>query len=269
MDNIDELLPFNISDFYFFGTSVLGVLIVLSFSVPIFLALIPFLVVLYLIIQVWYIRSSRSLKRIHSISKSPLYQHFGETLTGVSTIRAMRIHDRFILENAAKSDMSANTHFVYTVASRWLHIRLEMLGAIVVFATSLLAVLGRKTLGPGMAGLALTYALSVTFAITNLVTSFSELQNQLVSVERVREYSIKSQEAPATLPTDASVPANWPSEGRIVFQHYSTRYRQGMDLVLKKVSFEIQPRERVGVVGRTGAGKSSLTLALFRIIEAA
>ncbi|KAF9358684.1 hypothetical protein BGX34_008810, partial [Mortierella sp. NVP85] len=269
MDNIDELLPFNISDFYFFATSVLGVLIVLSFSVPIFLALIPFLVVLYLIIQVWYIRSSRSLKRIHSISKSPLYQHFGETLTGVSTIRAMRIHDRFILENAAKSDMSANTHFVYTVASRWLHIRLEMLGAIVVFATSLLAVLGRKTLGPGMAGLALTYALSVTFAITNLVTSFSELQNQLVSVERVREYSIKNQEAPATLPTDAQVPANWPSEGRIVFQRYSTRYRQGMDLVLKKVSFEIQPRERVGVVGRTGAGKSSLTLALFRIIEAA
>ncbi|KAF9972831.1 hypothetical protein BGZ65_009580, partial [Modicella reniformis] len=269
MDSIDELVPNTVSDFYFFFTSVIGTLIVISASVPIFLALVPFLVAIYLFIQNWYIRSSRSLKRIHSISKSPLYQHFGETITGVSTIRAMRINDRFIQENAAKSDRSANVHFVYTVANRWLHIRLEFLGAIVVFATALLTVLSGKTLGPGMAGLALSYALNITTSITLLVSSFSDLQNQLVSVERILEYSIKNQEAPATLPDDGNLPVNWPNEGRIVFRHYSTRYRQGMELVLKNVSFEVQPRERIGVVGRTGAGKSSLTLALFRIIEAA
>ncbi|KAI1319685.1 Multidrug resistance-associated protein 1 [Mortierella claussenii] len=270
VDNVDELVPLSISDVYFFLTSVMGTLIIISMSVPIFLAIIPFLTVLYIIFQVLFIRSSRQLKRIHSISKSPLCQHFGETLAGVSTIRAMRVQDRFILENSFKSDKSANANFVYELSIRWLQIRLEFLGALIVFATSLLAVLGRKTLGPETAGLALSYALNATFAITFLVKTYSDLQNNLVSVERIQEYTAKNQEAPATLPTvDAKLPKGWPSEGRIVFKNYSTRYRQGLDLILKHVSFEIRPAERIGVVGRTGAGKSSLTLALFRIVEAA
>ncbi|KAF9110743.1 hypothetical protein BGX27_005918 [Mortierella sp. AM989] len=214
-------------------------------------------------------KSSRQLKRIHSISKSPMYQHFGETLAGVSTIRAMKVHDRFINDSSIKADKSANAYFVYTIVVRWLHIRLELLGAVVVLATALLAVLSRKSLGADKAGLVLSYAINSTFAITYLVKSYSEFQNQLVSVERIREYSAKNQEAPAELPSDKELPPNWPSEGRIVFKNYSTRYRQGLDLVIKNVSFEIQPSEKVGVVGRTGAGKSSLTLALFRIIEAA
>ncbi|KAF9183410.1 hypothetical protein BGZ50_004257 [Haplosporangium sp. Z 11] len=269
MDNVDQQLPFNISDCYFFLTSVLGTMVVISISVPIFLALIPFLAVIYIVVQIYYIRSSRALKRIHSISKSPLYNHFGETLAGVSTIRAMRIHDQFVLANALMSDRSANAYFALMITNRWLHFRLECLGAVIVLATSMLAVLARETLGPGMAGLALSYALNTTFAITLLVSSFSELQNQLVSVERIQEYSNKNQEAPATMPRDAHLPPNWPSDGRVVFKNYSTRYRAGMDLVIKNVSFEVQPAEKVGIVGRTGAGKSSLTLALFRIIEAA
>ncbi|KAF9367293.1 Multidrug resistance-associated protein 1, partial [Podila verticillata] len=178
-DNVDEQLPFFMSDFFFFLTTVLGTLIVISCSVPMFLAVIPFLVIFYLIIQTYYIRSARALKRIYSISKSPLYQHFGETLAGVSTIRALRVSDQFISDSATKSDKSSNAYFAYTISTRWLHIRLELLGAIVILATALLAVLGRKTLGPATAGLALSYSLNVTFAITFLVRSFSELQNQL------------------------------------------------------------------------------------------
>ncbi|KAG0197422.1 hypothetical protein BGX28_009094 [Mortierella sp. GBA30] len=269
IDNVDELVPLNVSSFYYFLSWVIGTLVVISISLPIFLVFVPFLAASYLIIQAYYIRSSRALQRMYSISKSPLYQHFDETLAGVSTIRAMCAQDRFILENATKSDRSSNAFFVFTIASRWLHVRLEFLGAVVVLATSLLAVLGRETLSPGMAGLALSYALNITFAITYLVTSFTDLQNQLVSVERIQEYSTKKQEAPVEMPSDASLPPNWPSEGRIKFKNYSTRYRQGLDLVIKKISFEVQPSEKVGIVGRTGAGKSSLTLALFRIIEAA
>ncbi|KAG0326667.1 hypothetical protein BG000_001289, partial [Podila horticola] len=270
VDNVDELLPYFVSDFYFFLTTVLGTMVVISFSVPIFLAVIPFLVVLYLIIQTYYIRSGRSLKRIYSISKSPLYQHFGETLAGVSTIRAMRVGNQFISDSATKSDRSSNAYFAYMIANRWMHIRLEFLGAVVVLATALLAVLGRKTLGPAMAGLALSYSLNATFGITLLVTSFSELQNQLVSVERIREYSEKNTEAPDVNDgVDDQLPPNWPGQGSIVFKNYSTRYRQGMDLVIKNISFTVAAGEKVGIVGRTGAGKSSLTLALFRIIEAA
>ncbi|KAF9349026.1 hypothetical protein BGX26_012627 [Mortierella sp. AD094] len=240
VDNVDELVPFCISDFYFFLTYVLGMLI-----------------------------SSRQLKRIHSISKSPMYQHFGETLTGASTIRAMRAQDRFIHGNSVKSDRSANANFAYTIVVRWLHIRLEFLGAIIILVTALLGVLKRESLGADKAGLVLSYAVNATFGITYLVKSFSEFQNQLVSVERIEEYTVKKQEAPEKLPADRNLPPSWPGEGRIVFKNYSTRYRQGLGLVIKGVSFEIQPSEKVGVVGRTGAGKSSLTLALFRIVEAA
>ncbi|KAG0325322.1 Multidrug resistance-associated protein 1 [Dissophora globulifera] len=269
IDNLDELMPIAVSDVYFFLTTVLGTIVVIAISVPIFLAVVPFLIAFYILIQRYYIRTSRQVKRLHSISKSPLYQHFGETLSGVSTIRAMRVHESFIFQNAIKSDRSSNAYFVYSITIRWLHIRLELMGAVVVFATALFSVLGRETLGPAMSGLALSYALNATFAITYLVKSFSEMQNQLVSIERIQEYSTKNQEAPSILPADSKLPADWPTKGRVVFKNYSTRYRQGMDLVLKKVSFEVLPAEKVGVVGRTGAGKSSLTLALFRIIEAA
>ncbi|KAF8980104.1 Multidrug resistance-associated protein 1 [Entomortierella lignicola] len=269
IDNVDELVPYCISDFLYFLTTVLGILIVISVSLPLFLALVPFIVIVYFALQSLYMKSSRQLKRIHSISKSPMYQHFSETLTGVSTIRAMRAHERFIHENSVKLDRSANANFAYEVVVRWLHIRLEFLGAIIILATALLAVLKKETLGPDKAGLVLSYAVNAMFAITYLVKSFSELQNQLISVERIHEYSLLNQEAPEKLPDDDRLPPNWPSEGRIAFKNYSTRYREGLNLVLDDVSFEIQPSEKIGVVGRTGAGKSSLTLALFRIVEAA
>ncbi|KAG0343682.1 Canalicular multispecific organic anion transporter 2 [Podila humilis] len=267
VDNVDELVPYFLSDFYFFLTTVMGTLLVISISVPIFLAVIPVLVVLYLIIQTYYIRSARALKRIYSISKSPLYQHFDETLSGTSTIRALRVTEQFISDSASKSDGSSNSYFAYMISTRWMQVRLEFLGAIVVLATSLLAVLGRETLGAAMAGLALSYSLQATFSITLLVISFSELQNQLVSVERIREYSEKNTEAPDV--TGTALPLCWPAEGRITFNNYSTRYRHGMDLAIKDVSFSVDAGEKIGIVGRTGAGKSSLTLALFRIIEAA
>ncbi|KAG0013666.1 hypothetical protein BGZ82_002067, partial [Podila clonocystis] len=109
----------------------------------------------------------------------------------------------------------------------------------------------------------------VTEDVTWMVRSFCELQNSMVSVERIHEYVQKNPEAPAAMAVDDTLPEQWPSEGRVEFRNYSTRYRQGLDLVIKNISFEVQPAEKVGIVGRTGAGKSSLTLALFRIVEAA
>ncbi|KAI1293280.1 Canalicular multispecific organic anion transporter 2 [Mortierella claussenii] len=288
INNLDEEMPSNITDIYYFLTMVLGTVIVISFTLPWFLALVPVLILFYFLIQRYYMATSRSLKRIHMISKSPLYQHFDETLAGVSTLRAMRCTAQFKEANAFKSDKSANAHFAFTTANRWLNIRLEILGAVIVLVTSLLCVWKREEVGPGKAGLALSYALTVTFTITYLVTSLGALQNQLVSVERIQEYCEKNPEAPLTLADmtshdpqkigvetidavnkDLIENGKWPTRGHIVFKNYSTRYREGMNLVLKNVSFEVQPGERLGIVGRTGAGKSSLTLALFRIVEAA
>ncbi|KAF9935191.1 Multidrug resistance-associated protein 1 [Linnemannia zychae] len=248
----DNTLPWSFVSILIYGFGVIGTISIIASTTPIFLAIIPPLAVGFVLVQMYYIRPSRSLKRIDSTSRSPVYQHFTESLVGVSTIRAMGAEDRFILQNEVKSTISANAYFTYQMVARWLQIRLEILGACIVLSAALFAVLERRSLNPGMVGLALSYALSVTSDITMFVQYYCELQNQLVSVERIDD-----------------LPENWPQAGHIEFRSYSTRYRQGLDLVVKNISFEVQPAEKVGIVGRTGAGKSSLTLALFRIIEAA
>ncbi|KAF9180847.1 hypothetical protein BGZ50_005879 [Haplosporangium sp. Z 11] len=265
--SVDELTPWNFINVFMCGASVLGSIVVIGMTTPIFLVMVPPLVIIYLLVQSFYIRSSRALKRIDSVSKSPIYQHFSETLAGVTTIRALAANERFIADNAAKTDIAANAYFSWIITNRWLQIRLEGLGSTVVLSAALFAVLGRKTLGPANAGLALSYAMSVTQDITWLVRSYCDLNNQLVAVERVDEYANKNPEAPAE--TDVKLPENWPNEGRVEFKNYSTRYREGLDLVIRDISFTVEPAEKIGIVGRTGAGKSSLTLALFRIVEAA
>ncbi|KAG0096002.1 hypothetical protein BGZ93_005137 [Podila epicladia] len=263
----DEALPFNWINVFSCAMSVIGTIIVIATTTPIFLAIVPPLVFLYLLIQAYYIRASRALKRVDSVSKSPIYQHFSESLAGVTTIRALGAEDRFILENAARANIAGNAYFSWVTSNRWLQIRLEGLGAVVVLAAALFIVLSRGRLPPQAVGLSLTYALSVTGDITWLVRSFCDLQNQLVAVERMNEYATKNQEAPAE--TNVKLPENWPHSGHVEFKNYSTRYREGLDLVIKNIDFTVQPGEKVGIVGRTGAGKSSLTLALFRIVEAA
>ncbi|KAH7052510.1 hypothetical protein BKA57DRAFT_533718 [Linnemannia elongata] len=265
----DDTLPFAFMAVLMGLLSVLGSLIVIGSGTPIFLSLVPPLTAIFSMVQVYYIASSRSLKRIDSVSRSPIYQHFSETLTGVSTIRAMNVGPRFILDNAEKTNVSANAWFTFIMSNRWLQIRLEALGATIVLGAGLFAVLSRNSLNTSTVGLSITYALSITEELTWAIRSYSDLANQLVSVERIDEYVHKNPEAPSSLPADANLPENWPQTGHIEFRNYSTRYRQGLELVVKDISFEVQPAEKVGIVGRTGAGKSSLTLALFRIVEAA
>jgi ABC-type multidrug transport system fused ATPase/permease subunit len=226
------------------------------------------LVLAYVVVQDYFIKTSAALRRLQSVARSPLYQHFSETLAGVSTIRVMRGQtSRFILENEAKTDVNVNRSNVIQLVNRWLQVRVELMGGLIVFAAAALAVLNADSLDPSLVGLALTYALSMVTFINALVRTVSEVQNLLVSVERVMEYSEKPTEAPVV--TGVRLPENWPQQGRVVFKNYSARYREGLDLVVKDISFSVEPAEKVGIVGRTGAGKSSLTLALFRIIEAA
>lgn len=152
------------------------------------------------------------------------------------------------------------------VSNRWLSVRLEFLGYMIIFMTALFAVLARGNINPGIIGLSISYSLTMTSVLSMLVRSSSDTETNIVSVERCLEYNKIETEAPAIIesyrPDDS-----WPESGRIEFSNYSTQYRTGTGLVLRNISFKIKPGERVGVVGRTGAGKSSLTLALFRILE--
>ncbi|KAF8933344.1 Canalicular multispecific organic anion transporter 2 [Dissophora ornata] len=267
ISDIDEMVPESFISFLTCLFNLIGTLSILTFATPAFVFILPFIGILYVIIQRYYIKTSSTLKRLGSISKSPLYQHFDETLSGLSSIRAMGLTNRFIDENALRSDRSANAHYASEMMNRWINIRLEGLTSLTVLAATILAVLNKDTLSPSMAGLALSNTLSLTYNVIWTLRSYCDLASDLVSVERVHEYSNKHTEAPEF--TGAKLPPNWPKKGSVVFKNYSARYREGLDLVIKDVSFEIQPSEKIGVVGRTGAGKSSLTLALFRIIEAA
>ncbi|KAF8980715.1 hypothetical protein BGZ46_003790 [Entomortierella lignicola] len=267
VESVDESIIWNFIDVVYCLVAIGGTLVVISISTPLFLLVVPPLAISYIYIQSYYIRSSQALKRFMSVSKSPLYQHFSETLAGVSTIRAMGATPRFVAMNGEKADLSAETTLAFGMGGRWLKVRLEFLGALIILAAALLAVLNFGNLSASVVGLSLTYATSITLDITYLVRTWSEMSNQLISVERIEEYAELKQEAPAV--TGVLVPKNWPSQGHITFRNYSARYREGLNLILNDVTFEVQPGEKIGIVGRTGAGKSSLTLALYRMIEAA
>lgn len=244
---------------------------VVSFTTPAFIGLIVPLGAMYIWIQRYYLRASRELKRLDSVSRSPIYAHFQETLGGISTIRAYRQQQRFLLENEWRVDSNMKAYFPSISANRWLAIRLEFIGAVVILASAgfaVISVANHSGLSAGMVGLAMSYALQITTSLNWIVRQTVEVETNIVSVERVLEYARLPSEAPEINPRNRP-PASWPADGAISFNNYSARYREGLDLVLKNIKLDIKSHEKIGVVGRTGAGKSSLTLALFRIIEAA
>ncbi|XP_064490246.1 multidrug resistance-associated protein 1-like [Ornithodoros turicata] len=268
VDTADVTLRFNLRMLLMQFFRTIASFIVISMQNALFLAFAIPLLVLYYFMQKFYIATSRQLKRLESISRSPIYVHFSETVTGSSSIRAYGAGDRFVARSNELTDINHASYFPSLAASRWLGIRLEFLGYTIVFVAALLAVLTRETLSPGLAGLSVSYALTVTATLNMLVRATSDMETNLVSVERCLEYSRTPQEAAWEKP-ERKPPTQWPAAGRVQFDNYSTRYRNDLDLVLKGVTCDLQPGEMVGVVGRTGAGKSSLTLSLFRLIEAA
>ena len=211
------------------------------------------------------------MKRLESVTRSPIYSHFSETLNGVFTIRAYGATDRFISDSNHIVDTNQRCYFPSFIANRWLALRLEICGNLIIFFTATFVVLARENLKPGFVGLIMTYALSVTQTLNWLVRMTSEMETNVVSMERIGEYCENVTEKEWTRPenVDPTVPADWPSKGDITFCSYSVRYRDGLDLVLNDISLKVVPGEKIGIVGRTGAGKSSLTLALFRLLEAA
>eukprot|EP00026_Physarum_polycephalum_P008777 Phypoly_transcript_08878.p1 GENE.Phypoly_transcript_08878~~Phypoly_transcript_08878.p1 ORF type:complete len:352 (-),score=56.36 Phypoly_transcript_08878:57-1112(-) len=158
--------------------------------------------------------------------------------------------------------------FAFVAAARWLGIRLEFMCNLVVSLAALFCVIERENIAPGLAGLSLTYALQLTAVLNFLVRQSAEVETQIVAVERVIEYVDLPTEAPYHLP-NSRAPSDWPSAGEIRFENLKLRYRANLELVLHGVTATIKPREKIGIVGRTGAGKSSLFLGLFRIVEAA
>lgn len=269
---IDESLPRTFSGFLRTFVTVLGTIIVISVSTPVFLTMIIPMGFLYWLIQKYYMASSRELKRLDSSSRSPIFAHFSETLGGITTIRAYNQAARFIRENELRVDTNQRAYYPSVASNRWLAVRLEFLGSLTMLGSSFFAVITvlylNSALDSGTVGLSVSYALTITQSLNWMVRQFCEIETNIVSVERAKEYMEIPTEAPFEI-LDKAPPRDWPQRGEIKFEDYSLRYRPGLDLVLKELEFQTGAAEKIGIVGRTGAGKSSLTLALFRLVEAA
>jgi len=312
LHSVDERITWKLTDALAQASTILSSLIVMAFVMPQILLALPFFCLGFYFLLLYYIHSSRDSKRIfqvrysltitHSkactaeadiveltagwmafvlqITKSPIFQHFTETLGGVSTIRAMRLEDRFVQANADRSDVHSNAYLAYGYTIQWMGVQTQLLSAFIILVAALSFVLApRGSVDASAAGLAMSFAMSIAQCLGYFVRCSCDMQNQLISVERIMELTELNTEAALRTDPDSITGRAlesqrqegrpWPQMGEIVFENYSTRYREGLDLVLRNVSFTAEAGKRVGIVGRTGAGKSSLTLALFRMIEAA
>ncbi|KAH9589496.1 Multidrug resistance-associated protein 1, variant 2 [Schistosoma haematobium] len=225
------------------------------------------LTIIYLYIQNLYVTTSRQLKRLESISLSPIFSHFSETLSGVDSIRAYKLIEIYKTISSTRQDLNNSAVYASIISQRWLAVLLELVGNSVILAVAILSVVAQGYLSAGFSGLVITYALNLNQTLNWLVRMFSELETNIVCIERIHEYSSIEQEAPWEL--DCSyLPSNWP-EGIIEFINYGTKYRSELNLALKSINFKVDKGEKLGIVGRTGSGKSSLVLGLFRMLEAA
>ncbi|KAG1678222.1 Multidrug resistance-associated protein 1 [Nymphon striatum] len=268
VNTMDITIAMNLRGFLLCFLSVLSCFFVISMETPYFMIVIIPVMILYYFVSKFYIATSRQLKRIESVTRSPIYVHFSETVSGASSIRAYGVQNVFIDESNHRVDTNHVCYYPALIANRWLAIRIEFIGNCIILFAALFAVLGRDTLDAGSVGLSISYAISVIATLNWMVRTSSELETNLVSIERIIEYSSLTSEGEWNI--KATKPkSSWPDEGQVTFNSYKTRYREGLDLVLKGIDCEISAGEKIGICGRTGAGKSSLTLALFRIIEAA
>ncbi|KAF5759773.1 putative ABC-type xenobiotic transporter [Helianthus annuus] len=217
--------------------------------------------------QRYYIPTARELARLAGIEQAPILHHFAESLTGAATIRAFRQQDRFIEKNLGLIDNHSRPWFHNVAAIEWLCFRLNQLSNFVfAFSLVLLITLPDGIINPSIAGLAVTYGINLNVQQASVIWNICNAENKMISVERVLQYSKLTSEAPLVI-EDSRPPNEWPENGTISFTNLQIRYADHLPSVLKNITCTFPGKKKVGVVGRTGSGKSTLIQAIFRVIE--
>merc|ERR1739838_678273 len=267
--SLDNLLPQSI---YSVLQMVINLIVtIILICVGLWWFIIP-LVPITLIFVYWskiFVPASRQMKRIESKSSAPVMTVCGEAIEGAASIRACGLQDIYIKKAFDTQDYSCQTTYALNGCYRWLSARFELVSASIVTIACFCVVCLAKTISSASVGLSISYALSTGQAISWTVRQFAELENAAVSIERIKEYVKREEFAePATRGDVVPVipPENWPTHGKIEFQGIYLRYKTDLPLVLKGLNLTIQAGKKVGVVGRTGAGKSTLFLSLLRMV---
>ncbi|XP_040926020.1 ATP-binding cassette sub-family C member 12 isoform X2 [Betta splendens] len=269
-EEVDSVLPLHMDPFLQFCLLVSCTILIISIVFPLMLVAVLCIGALFTLILFVFQRSIRQMKRMENISRSPCISLTTSTLQGLSTIHAYNIRDSHIKLFKTLNDINSNHYLLFHSGTRWLSFWLDFMSTLMTLFVSLFVVLSdNNVIDPALKGLALSYTIQLTGTLQYVVRQSTEVEARFNSVERLLEYikNCKS-EAPRHI-KDASVQDDWPKSGSIAFKDYKMRYRENTPIVLNKLNFVIRAGEKLGIVGRTGSGKSSLGVGLFRLVEPA
>ncbi|CAF1189317.1 unnamed protein product [Rotaria sordida] len=263
---VDELLPATFFDTIQILLMVLGSIVIIGMTNPWILLILILIIPIFLWLRRFYLKTSTAVKRIDSVTRSPIYALFSSSLSGLMTIRAFNMENDFVNLFIDKINANTRAFFIFTCSGRWFGFRLDLMTCCLTFLTAILCVALRKSMDPSSVALALSYCINLTTLFQWGVRQSAETENFMTSAERIDEYSHIPSEA-GFYKEESEPPVNWPFEGRIQFENYKLRYRPELEPVLKGINLEILPRNKIGIIGRTGAGKSSIFQALFRLTD--
>ncbi|CAJ1048484.1 LOW QUALITY PROTEIN: multidrug resistance-associated protein 9-like [Xyrichtys novacula] len=267
-EEVDTVLPLHVDPFLQFTLMIIYTIIIISTVFPAMLVAVAVMGALFTLILFVFQRSIRQMKKMENISRSPCISLTTSTLQGLSTIHAYNIRDSHIKLFKTLNDLNSNHYLLFHSGTRWLSFWLDFMATAMTLLVALFIVLSSDDLiSPALKGLALSYTIQLTGTLQFVVRQATEVEARFNSVERLQEYITDcTSEAPRRV-KGAKIPEDWPKDGAITFQGYKMRYRENTPIVLNKLNFLIRAGEKLGIVGRTGSGKSSLGVALFRIVE--
>ncbi|KAM4617911.1 ATP-binding cassette sub-family C member 8 isoform 2-T2 [Discoglossus pictus] len=264
-NTIDQHIPATLECLSRSTLLCVSALAVISYVTPAFLiSLVPLSIICYFI-QKYFRVASRDLQQLEDSTQLPLLAHFSETVEGLTTIRAFRYEARFRQKLLEHTDSNNIASLFLTAANRWLEVRMEYIGACVVLIAAVTSII--SSLDHGLVGLGLTYALMVSNYLNWMVRNLSDMEIQLGAVKRINGLLKTEPENYKGLLSPSQIPQNWPENGEIQIQNLSVRYDSTLKPVLKHVNAHISPGQKIGICGRTGSGKSSFSLAFFRMVD--
>ncbi|KAM4059836.1 ABC transporter transmembrane domain-containing protein [Hirsutella rhossiliensis] len=270
VDAVDNVVGETLRLFISTAVQAIGTIIVVTIVLPPFVAIGVALLLVYTWTGMYYRPSSRELRRLNNLLRSRIYEHFGESLSGLPTLKAFGAVSRFLEDNAGKIDAENTAYWLSVACQRWLNLRLDLCGAALVLAAGLLVVGLRGTIDPSSGGVVLSYVVTAQAVFGNMIRQSAEIENNMNSVERMLHYAYNIEQEPEHDVDDVDKglkASEWPRAGRVQFQSLTLSHRPGLEPALRDVTLDIEPGEKVGVVGRTGAGKTTLVSALLRITE--
>ena len=260
----ESFMFYNVSSY---SANLLGQVVVCAIFQPYCLILVPFIIILGLFTMRYYLNCSREISRLESISRSPMLNSVNETVYGALTIRAYKLSKFFIDDFRLKADNFLKTRIFLVGIMNWYTLMLDFLSYMFIVFLILFSIFFRENFAPATIGILLTYCVQIQDELVRYLTCRSNLENDMVGLERCIAYTKIISEKPEKMPIDDEL-GIWPKEGKIKFENYSVQYRPETEIVLKNLNFEILPKEKIGIVGRTGSGKSTIANCLFRILEA-